>query len=141
MAYYHPPDSIESLDGLEAAIEDIQDITMNNRKSCVVLAGDFNAKDIHWDTLTVSPNSNNKTVCNRIINAVSEGQFHQLRLEPTRGDAVLDLFCVNNPSLVKCIQTIPGIYDHDGIILADMWLRAQINNDQCLSGLRPTGSH
>ena len=60
---------------------------------------------------------------------MSEGQFHQLQLEPTRGDAVLDLVCVNNPSLVKCIKTIPGISDNDGIILADMSLRAQIKQE------------
>ena len=34
---------------------------------------------------------------------------------------------MNNPSLVKAIDTIPGISDHDGIILVDMYLKAQIN--------------
>ena len=41
----------------------------------------------------------------------------------------MDLFCTNKPSLVKAIDTItiPGISDHDGIILVDMYQKAQIN--------------
>ena len=43
------------------------------------------------------------------------------------GDPVLDLFCTNKHSFFKTIDTIPRIFDHDGIILVDMTLKAQIN--------------
>ncbi len=46
---------------------------------------------------------------------------------PELTDTILDLFCITNPSLVKAINTIPGISDHDGIILVDMYIKPQIN--------------
>ena len=50
-----------------------------------------------------------------------------MQRENTRGDAILDLFCTNKPSLVKSIGTIPCLSDHDGIVLADILVKAQIN--------------
>ena len=108
VTYYRPPDNDESVNGLEAALEDLQDITKNNPKSSIVVAGDFNAKDIQWDTLSTSPESNKETMC-EIINTLNESHLHQLQCEPTVKDAVLDLFCTNKPGLVKSLETIPGI--------------------------------
>ena len=50
-----------------------------------------------------------------------------MQRECMRDDAILELFCINNPSAVKAIDTILGISDHDGIILVDMHLKVQIN--------------
>ena len=50
-----------------------------------------------------------------------------MQREQTNSDAILDLFCTIKSSLVKVIDTIPGISDHDGVILVDMYLKAQIN--------------
>ena len=77
VTYYRPPDNDESVNGLEAALEDLQDITKNNPKSSIVVAGDFNAKDIQWDTLSTSPESNKETMC-EIINTLNESHLHQL---------------------------------------------------------------
>ena len=117
----------ESVNGLEAALDDIQDITQNNPKSSIVVAGDFNAKEIQWDTLSISPKSNKKTVCEKIINTLNESHLHQLQRVPTWKDAMFDLSCTNKPGLVKSPKTKPGISDHDGIILDDMELMAQTN--------------
>ena len=64
------------------------------------------------------------------MTTITENHLHQLHREPTRREAILDLFCRNNPSLVRCLQTIPGISDHDGIIMVDLSLRAHINKKQ-----------
>ena len=127
MAYYRPPDDQESCDGLQAALEDLQNISSSNPRSCIIAAGDFNAKDVQWDTLSTKDNADQKSICERIISIITENHLHQLQRQPTRKKAILDLFCINNPSLVKSMQTVPGISDHDGIILADISLRAQIN--------------
>ena len=127
LAYYRPPGDQESCDGLQAALYDLQTITTKNPKACVIAAGDFNARDIEWDTLSVKDDSDNKTLCERIITTISENQLHQLQHQPTRKDVILDLFCISNPSLVKSMQTISGISDHNVIILADIALRAQVN--------------
>ena len=130
VCYYRPPDDKESCDGLRAALQDLSLRTNKNPKSCIVVAGDFNTRDIMWETSSIKEHANSRAVCEQILATITENQLHQLQREPTRKDAILDLFCVNNPSLVKSLQTIPGISDHDGIIMADLSLKAHINQKQ-----------
>ncbi len=40
-----------------------------------------------------------------------------MQWEPTRGENVLDLYCTNKPVLVKTVTSIPGISDHDIIVV------------------------
>ena len=132
-AYYCPPpppppgESTDSLEVLQEAVEELADMTRNNTKSTVVLAGDFKARDIDWDDLVPTSECKKRGLCNELISILGEAELHQMQWENTRKDAVLDLFCTNKPSFVKTIDTIPGISDHDGIILVDMTLKAQIN--------------
>ena len=44
-------ESTDSLEVLQEAEEELADMTRINTKSTVVLAGDFNARDIDWDDL------------------------------------------------------------------------------------------
>ena len=80
-----------------------------------------------WDMFSVKDDSDNKTLCEQIITTISENQLHQIQHPPTRKDAIVNLFCISNRSLVKSMHTIPGISYHIGIILADIALRAQVN--------------
>ena len=128
VAYYRPPsDDTESLDSLQRAMGELADITKNSPKSTIIVAGDFNARDIDWDDFAPTRDCKKKGLCNRLINILVEGELHQLQRECTREDAILDLYCTNKPSFVKSIDTIPGISDNDGIILVDMCLKAQVN--------------
>ena len=68
-----------------------------------------------------------KSLCERALNIVNDARLTQLQKEPTRQDQVLDLLCTSNPSLLKSIETVPGISDHDGIVVADFYLRAHIS--------------
>ena len=50
VAYYRPPsDDTESIDSLQRAMEELADITKNSPQSTIIVAGDFNARDIDWD--------------------------------------------------------------------------------------------
>ena len=119
-ALYRPPrDNTESLDNLQAAMDELAELMKTNTKSSLVVAGDFNARDIDWDVLLPTADCNKKTLCNRLISILGEAELHHLQRENTRQDAMLDLFCTNKPSLVKAIDTIPGISDHDGIIFVE----------------------
>ena len=125
-AYYRPPnDNDASLDSLQDALVELTDLIKD--KSTLVLAGDFNSRDIDWDLLIPTVNCKKKSLCNKLINILGDAELDQMQREHTRNDAILDLFCTNKPSLVKVIDTIPGISDHDGIILVDMYLKAQIS--------------
>ena len=45
-----------------------------------------------------------------------------MQTEPTRCQNLLDLFCCIKPSLIKSINSIPGVLDHN-IVLADCKLK------------------
>ena len=127
-AYYRPPSDTEnSLDSLNLALEELEEIVNKNPRTCVIIGGDFNAPGINWSDMTVKPYAYLKGMCHRLLNIISSFSLSQLQTEPTRQNAVLDLFCTNKPGLVKNISLIPGISDHDGVIVVDMSLKAVIN--------------
>ena len=127
-AFYRPPqDPADNLDGLEKTFNHLMDISNHNTKATFLVRGYFNAGDIDWDSLAVKPSSDQKGISKRIISLLCDAHLTQLQWEPTRQGKVLELLCTSKPSLLKSIETIPGISDHDGIIMADFYLSAQIN--------------
>jgi hypothetical protein len=53
----------------------------------------------------------------------------QIQVQPTRGSNILDLCFTNRPGLVKHCQTVPGIGDHD-IVVVDSDVKAKINKSK-----------
>ena len=66
-----------------------------------------------------------KSVCEEALNIINYIRLTQLQKEPTKQDQVL--VCPSNPSLLKSIQTVPGILDHKRIAVTDFYLWAHIN--------------
>ena len=95
-----------------------------NPRAGLIIAGDFNAPGINWNNLTVQPEAYNKGMCQRLIDLFGSFELTQLVHEPTRHKAILDLFCTNKPGLVKHTSVIPGISDHDGVIIVDTNIKA-----------------
>ena len=91
-----------------------------------ILEGDFNAGDIIWESNIVAPNSDRKPLCERLIEVLESHHLEQIQQEPTRErtEAVLDLYCTNRSGLVKSSNTVPGISDHN-IVIVDSSIRAQ----------------
>ena len=125
-SFYRPPNdtSTESLEALEQSMDHISNITKNNSKVSVVIGGDFNADGIDWETCVVSEKCSKKPICSKIIEIFDKFGLTQLQKTPTRDGAILDLYATNKPGLVKSIKTIPGISDHD-ILVIDSDIRAQ----------------
>ena len=119
-AYYRPPSdkSTSTIDNINAVLEGL------NTGGHIILGGDFNAGDINWDTNTVKPGSDRRLLCERLITVLDDHHLEQIQREPTRKGALLDLFCTSRPSLVCSISTVPGISDHD-IIVVDTDVRAR----------------
>ena len=127
-AYYRPPDEhIAKLDKFEEAMGQLLERTNGNSKATLLIGGDFNVGDIDWEKGIVNENSTKKSVCGRVLDIINGAHLTQLQKDPTRQDKVLDLLCTSNPSLLKSIETVPGISDHDGIAVADFYLRAHVN--------------
>ena len=127
-AYYRPPrDTASALDSLELALEELQSKHDSNPRTCIAMAGDFNAPGIDWESSTVKPDAPLRGMCQRLIDMLHQFHLSQLVTEPTRHKATLDLFCTNKPGLIKNISLVPGISDHNGVVVVDTLLRAEIN--------------
>ena len=128
MAYYrsqidNPLNS--SLDGLESALKQVSDL-IKNGKATILLAGDFNCPGIDWGTLC--PGSKVVGISEKLIKISIEYGLTQHQKDPTKLDALLDLFFTNNESLVSSIKTTPGISianEHEAIVV-DLSLRAEL---------------
>ena len=125
-SFYRPPDrGIQPLLDLEIELAQISEKFRNNSKTTLILGGDFNAGGINWDLCTVDHDATNRPLKEKLISILDEAGLKQMQRETTRGQNLLDLFCCNKPSLIKSINSIPGISDHN-IVLADCKLKPSI---------------
>ena len=125
-SFYRPPDrGIQPLLDLEIELAQISEKIRNNPKTTLILGGDFNAGGINWDNCTVDHDATNRPLKEKLISILDEAGLKQMQREPTRGQNLLDLFCCNKPLLIKSINSIPGISDHN-IVLADCKLKPSI---------------
>ena len=84
-----------------------------------ILLGDFNLPSIHWDTGSCT------TVDNSFFNCFADNFLTQVIMNATRGKNILDLFFVNDPSLVNNVEIsspFPGS-DHQTV-----WVRLSMTN-------------
>ena len=100
---------------------------VGNGKASIVLAGDFNCRDIDWETLSVPPGR--QIPSKKLIDVSITSVLTQLQRERTKLDSLLDWFFSSNPSLVDTLQNAPGIStatEHESIVV-DNKLRADIS--------------
>ena len=64
-----------------------------------------------------------------LINTTTQHGLTQIQDKPTRENSILDLFFTNNPSLVKYSAVIPGISDHE-MVVVDQDLHAVYNKNK-----------
>ena len=114
-SFYRPPSStIEALEHLNDSITNIKE---KCKDKIIILAGDFNLPHIDWNTLAVKSGCNQSNQHHFILDISEEHGLEQIQLNNTRQEHNLDLYFTSHPSLVKNCETIPGISDHDMIIV------------------------
>ena len=85
-------------------------------KHCVI-AGDFNCPGFNWEKSTISPGASEMEVHETLSMFSNDNFLSQVQPRPTRGENCLDLFFITNPSLVKSVSVLPGISDHDLVVV------------------------
>lgn len=90
---YRPPDS----DG-ETTAALLRELTKSSRYDNVCIMGDFNYRNVDWDSMTGDINSE------EFLNVVQDSFFKQLVTEPTRQGNILDLVLTKNESLVSQVE-------------------------------------
>ena len=115
-SFYRPP-TATSEEQTEQIIEELTKRRLDNEKCDFWIGGDFNLPDIDWPSLTVNSHQYPVSMSNRYLSIPSQCGVDQVVEAPTRGNKTLDLFFTNNPSLVDKCKPIPGVGDHDAILI------------------------
>jgi len=115
VSFYRPPNTgVETLQELRKSLENLP---KNSEDKIIILAGDFNLPHINWKNNTIKPGGNQLQLHQELLDIVDDFGLEQMQTNPTRQDNVLDLYFTNIPSLVKSCETIPGISDHDMLVI------------------------
>ena len=109
-SFYKPSENDpDSLQGLKDSLSKIP------RSSHIWLVGDFNLPQIVWGTEQIKQNCNLKTIYETFLDITHDFDLEQVAKIPTRENNIIDLFLLNQPSLVHSTKTLPplGQGDHD----------------------------
>ena len=107
---YRPPNS--NTDYMRMVCEEMEEIRRKHRNAVLWIGGDFNLPDINWSTLDIQGNANANAINQSFIDMTSNIGLEQQVNFPTRGEAILDLFLTNRPSLVEKCASLPSLGDH-----------------------------
>ena len=111
-AFYRPPSTgQEYLRELEISLSKIP------KTASVWLMGDFNLPDITWSSNSFRTGGRNPSCSQIMLDLVNDFNLTQIVESPTRDRNILDLCFVSHPSLVEYCNVIPGISDHDAVIV------------------------
>ncbi len=113
---YRAPNKTDILDNKQT-IEEITTLRSNNPNSQFWIGGDLNLPDINWPSQTVEGCQYPKEMSRQYLDLTSSCSLEQIVNTPTRGNNILDVFMTSHPSLISKCKTMPGIGDHDVIII------------------------
>ena len=114
---------ITSLEQLDTSL-----LKLGDKINChdVLLAGDFNIPNVNWSNNSVSIYPSCMQTARKLLQITDDHNLKQIVRKPTRrqGNAenILDLIMTNNADIMNNIQVLPGISDHD-IVLVDLMLK------------------
>ena len=91
----------------------LHSLVVDNPSASVWIAGDVNL--IGEQTLCVGTTI--VMLSMMFVDFLNCNGFVQSVDSPTRNQSILDIFCANRPSLVSCCQILPGISDHEAVLV------------------------
>ena len=114
-SFYRPPSN-----DMEYATELcnlFRTISLTYKNSVIWIAGDLNLPNIDWIHYNLLSNSYPSSLCNLFLDFILEFGFVQLVDFPTREQSILDIFLTNFPSYEYTCQPLPGISDHEIVLV------------------------
>jgi hypothetical protein len=121
-AYYRPPTKHDEK-YLETVYKEFTHLKQLTKNGNIWIAGDFNLPDIDWKSMSVATSIYPIRLNKFLLDTIQELDLEQVVNFPTRQDNILDLVLTSHPSLVNRCKPLPGISDHD-IVLIDANVRA-----------------
>ena len=114
-AIYRP--SVRDTDDLRHMMDSTQCLS-SQTASHIWLTGDFKLPDIDWcqDTVNIKKQQQSESH-EAFLDMLDAAAFTQTVREPTKDENILDLFSNNNETLITRCAVIPGISDHDAVLI------------------------
>ena len=114
-SFYNPPNSPANIwDELSLCVQQIQEQFPD---AILLLGGDFNCPGIEWPTGSLTDSYLPVNVRESLIAFAQDFFLEQIITEPTRGKNILDLCFTSHPSYIHQSTTVPGLSDHEAIII------------------------
>ena len=116
-AIYRPTNN--DVDTANLICKELLDIKAKNEKSLFWIGGDFNLPDIDWTTGNYRNNtkSYSKSIYTTIMDNLNIAGLKQIVDSETRNKNILDLFFTNNPGLILNQEILPGVSDHEAVVI------------------------
>ena len=118
-AFYRPPKKVDAA-YLQKVTQAFTTLKQKFKNAILIVAGDFNLPDIHWDSHTVTDNQYPHRVSETFLNIALDLSLEQVVNFPTRQENTLDLMFMPHPIyMVRCKPLPPVGYksDHDVVLL------------------------
>ena len=114
-SFYCPPHSpITVLDELAQSISDIRTMYPSAK---IIIGGDFNSPGINWSNKSLITSYISRQFHETLITLEDEFMLEQIITQPTRGTNILDLCFTSHPDLSQGFTIVPGLSDHDAVIV------------------------
>lgn len=97
----------------------LRELHRNHLDHTLWIGGDANLPDINWACDSVEGHNYPTTISQQFIDIFSDLGCQQVIDFPTRGSNILDIFATNRPSLLNKARPLPGLSNHD-IVLIDI---------------------
>ena len=112
---YGPPDN--NLEYSLNMCNTILSIQVKFRYHILRIGGDANLPDINWKDGSIEGNQYTRSINSRFIDTFREIGCQQAVNFPTRLDKALDIFASNRPTIINKCSDLPGLSDHDDIMI------------------------
>ena len=114
-SFYGPPHSPDSL--LDDLLLSITEIKHKFPHTQVILGGDFNRPGIDWEYGTLLDSYVSHRFREKLIALSQDTQMLQVVTFPTRAQNILDLCFVSHPNMILACEPVPGLSDHDAVLI------------------------
>lgn len=114
-SFYGPPHSPDSL--LDDLLLSIAEIKHKFPHTQIILGGDFNCPGIDWEHGTILDSYVSHRFREKLISLVQDTQMYQVVTFPTRAQNILDLCFVSHPDMITACEPVPGLSDHDTVLI------------------------
>ena len=114
--FYRLP-NCASAQSAKCVADELHNIRINHPNCEFWFSGDLNLTDIDWSNLTIKLYQYPKSMSLEFLKSPFYCDQEQMANMPSRAIKIIDLFFTAHPSLVDKCVSIPGMGDHDAVLL------------------------